>query len=180
MALTVTPCALDGERTREGSNGSLRAGVGGDFFETDEGIERRDVDDPAIAACEHGPAEDLAGAEGAGDVGVHDGLPLVFGKVDGGGALDLAGAVDEDVDFTEGLEGGRAECFEAGAIGDVGWLTQRPNAGCFDGGCSLIDLLGATAGGDDVGACFCEANRHGETNARGATHHYRGLPCQIK
>jgi hypothetical protein len=59
-------------------------------------------------------------------------------------------------------------------------VAQGSNAEGFDSGRGLVNLFCATAGGDDVGARFRQANRHGESNARGATHHYRGLPCQIK
>src|SRR5208282_1759171 len=92
---------FDGEGSSKRDHSCLAGGVGGHLAERDEGVERGDVDDASVLALEHVFAEDLAGAEGSGEIGVEDALPLVFGKIKRGSAFDLARAIDEDIDLAE-------------------------------------------------------------------------------
>src|SRR6185503_15933735 len=63
---------LDGELASERGDAGLARRIGRDLEQADERAERRDVDDPAVAALEHRAADDLAGAQRAGEVGVED------------------------------------------------------------------------------------------------------------
>jgi hypothetical protein len=82
-----------------------------------------------------------------------------------GSALDLAGAVDQDVDLAEGLDGRRAELLQAGAIGYIGGEPESPSANGLDGRCGLVYRLHTTAGCNNVRAPLGQANRHRETDA---------------
>ena len=75
-----------------------------DLLQAHERVQRSDVDDPTITALQHVLAEDLAGAQRAGEVRVENVGPFFLGHVESGRALNDSGAVDEDVDFAEALE----------------------------------------------------------------------------
>ena len=113
--------------------------------------------------------EDLAGAQGSGEVGVDDAGPLLFREVECGLALDDAGAVDQDVDFAEAVKRGGEELIERGAVADVRCDAECLAAEGFDCGGGFIYLLLAACGGDDIGAGFREADAQGAADARGAT-----------
>src|SRR5437667_117768 len=74
---------------------------GSHLEQTDEGGQRTNINDAAIAALEHVPAEDLAGAQCAGQIGFDDGIPLLFAQIESWRALRDSGAVDEDVHAPE-------------------------------------------------------------------------------
>ena len=124
--------------------------------------------------------EDLAGAERAGDIGVHDVPPEFLGEVEGGRALDLARTVDEDVDLAEGGEGPVEEGLEGLAAADVGGEPEGAAAGCLDGVGGFLNLFGTAGGGDDIRSSFGEAEGHGEADARGAADDDGGLAGEIE
>ena len=113
--MTVTPFfdhSTASDRVSEADAGFAGC-VGGHFAECDKAVQRGDVDDAAVAALEHVLAEDLAGAQSSGEVGVENACPLLFGQVERGRALDFSGAVDEDVDLAELLDAWRRAALRA-------------------------------------------------------------------
>src|ERR1700679_3296412 len=113
-------------------------------------VERGDVDDASVTALDHWLAEDLAGAQRAGEVGVDNRVPILLGYIYRWRALDAACAVDENVDFTEGCKSGVAESDERGAVGDVGFDAEGFAPEGFNGGSGLFYLLFAARCGEDV------------------------------
>ena len=99
---------------------ALVARVGEDAGQRVEAGDRAEVDDRGRAAViDEVLAEDLAGAEDGGEVGVDDALEFLLGDVEErGGGVD-AGAVDEDVDLAGALEHGVEQVLERLARGDV-------------------------------------------------------------
>ena len=106
-------------------------------------VQRGDVDDASVATLQHVLAEDLAGAQRAGDIGVHDVVPGLLGDRQRGLALDLSGAVDENVDLAELLQGSGEQCLERSAVADVGGEAQSAAAFGLDRLRGLFHLLGA-------------------------------------
>ena len=167
----AVPGPLDGERARERDEGGFAGGVGCDLVQCHEGVERGDVDDAAIAAIEHVFAEDLAGAQGPGEISIEDVGPLRFVDEQGGCALDFSGTVDEDIDLAEGVESGRQKGVELIALAKIGGLAERATSSRFDRGGDLVYLLLAAAGADDVGAGVRQTKAERATDAGGAADH---------
>ena len=80
--------------------------------------DRRDVDDPAVAARDHVRDDRAAGEEGAGQVDVDDPAPDVGIELPGRPvAAGDAGVVDEDVDASVARDRrGAAACTEAASV----------------------------------------------------------------
>src|SRR5271165_2268877 len=171
---------LDGKRAGERGDGGLAGGVGGDLTERNEGIERGDVDDASVLALKHVLAEDLAGAQGSGEIGIEDAQPFVFGEGERGRALDLSGTVDQDVGLAKVSEGLVEEILERGAVGDIGGNAESATAFCFDFDCGAFYLLGAAGGGYDVGSGFGEPERDGATDAGCASDHDGNFAFKIQ
>ena len=120
-------------------------------------------------------AEDLAGAQRPGQIGIENISPLLLRERDGGRALDFAGAVDEDVDFAEALKDRCQECFKGLAIADVGDKTEGLAAARFDGIGCLVHFLLAARCGDDVCAGVGKPKTEGAANAGCAPGNHRGF-----
>src|SRR5882672_849824 len=78
---------LDRQRLRERDHGRLARGIRRHLVEGDERRQRTDVDDGSATPLEHGPPEDLASAQRAGEVRVQDPVPLGLGDLEGRRAL---------------------------------------------------------------------------------------------
>ena len=171
---------LDGERPGQRRHATLAGGVRGDLVQADERGERGDVDDAAVPALEHVGAEDLAGAKRAGQVGVEDALPLGVVDLERGAPLGPSGAVDQDVDLAEGLDGGLAERLQGGAVGDVAGEPQGVLAPSLDREGRGLDLRLPSRAGGDVGSCFHQAVDQGTSDAGGAAEYDRGASREVE
>ena len=76
----------------------LVAAYGGDARPADLGLQRGDVDDPSPAAGLHAAGHRLADEEGAGDVGGHQGVPVLQRELGERRPALHPGVVDADVD----------------------------------------------------------------------------------
>ena len=139
-----------GQGAGQAGHARLAGRVGRDLVQAHEGGERADVDDPPVAPLDHGAAEDLAGAEGAGEVGLQDVVPLLLGHLEAGHPPRLARAVDEDVDRAEGGDARGQQALERRAVGHVARLPQRAPAARLDLRGHFVDQLPPPPGGDDV------------------------------
>ena len=171
---------LDGERAGEAGDARLARRVGRHLEEGDEGVEGGHVHDAPVAPLDHGPAEDLAGAQGAGEVRLQDAAPLLLGEVEDGRALDAARAVDEDVDLPERGEDGVPRLLERGAVGDVGGGADRLPAARLDLLRRRLDRLRRARAGHDVGAGLGHAQRERAADPGGAAEDDRHLARQVQ
>jgi hypothetical protein len=75
-------------------------------------------------------AEDLAGAQSAGEVCIDDGVPLVFRKIDRRRAFGAARGIDEDVDLAKRGDRFVQDTLQRRPIGnvDVTRSERRPNS----------------------------------------------------
>ena len=87
-------------RVRE-SSAVLAGAVSGDFVEREERTERGDVDDAPPSARFQGLIEGLAGAQGAGQIGVDQSGPLLFAHLDRRLLERVARGVHQNVDSPE-------------------------------------------------------------------------------
>ena len=169
---------LDGQRPRERGHGRLARVVGRHLHERHERPEGGDVHDPAAPAPEHVPPEDLAGAEGPGQVRVEDPVPLLLGDVERRRPLRAGGAVHEDVDPPERGDARREGRLERGAVGDVGYDAERPAAEALDLRRGRVHRLEVPRRRDDVRPRLREAAREGEADPRGPADDDRDAPLE--
>ena len=143
---------FDGKGFGQRGDGSFAGRVRGNFVEGHEGGKGRNINDTTVFALDHVTAEDPGGAESAGEICVHDGVPFEFGEIHGGHALGAAGAVDQDLDFTEFAKDGLGELLDAAGFGYIAGVGQGAAAELgYLGGC-VFDVVGTAAGGDHIGA----------------------------
>src|SRR6266851_373869 len=142
-------------------------------MEGDEGGERGDVDDAPVATLEHVTAEDLAGAQGSGEVGLDDFVPLLVRHVEGRPALDATGAVDQDVYLAERGDDLSERDLQGRPVGDVATDAQRSLAQGLDLGRRGLDLVDAAGSWNDVGAGLGKSTGERQADPRGSTHHHR-------
>src|SRR5579864_459914 len=171
---------LDGEGLGERSDGGFAGAVGSNFVEAEERGERADIDDAAVTPLEHVTAEDAASAQRAVEVGVDDGVPLGFGKIEGGHAPGAAGAIDENLDAAEFSRGGREELLETLDVGDVAGLREGAAAERLDFRGGFAHQVGAAAGGHYVGTGQRETLGQREADAAGAADDDGGFVCEIE
>src|ERR1700687_2847165 len=142
-------------------------------MEGDEGGERGDVDDAPVATLEHVTAEDLAGAQSSGEVGLEDFVPLLVRHVEGRPALDATGAVDEDVHLAERGDDLSERDLQGRPVSDVATDAQRSLTQGLDlGGCGL-DLVDASGSRDTARAALGNSTGERKADPRGSTHHHR-------
>ena len=158
-----------GEGFGELADGALAGGVSGNRDAAEKREQGGDVDDFAGAAGDHVLAGGAAGDEDAVEVDVEDGVPVGVGVVDGGGAFDDAGVVDENVEVALPGDGLVDEALDGGAVGEVGGDGVGVEAvfreAVDDGG----EFAGIAAVDDDVGAGLAEGAGHGEAESLGGT-----------
>src|ERR1700677_4099618 len=118
-----------------------------------------------MTAIEHLLAKYLAGAKSSGEVGVENGDPILFRHGECGGALDSAGTVDQNVDFTELVNSRITYPLQRSAVANVGGEAKSLAADCFDRCGSFIHLLLASGRGNNIGAGLSESERKRATNA---------------
>ena len=92
---------LVGESFGELGDAAFAGCIGGNADASLKAEERCDVDDFAAAAGNHVTSGELRKLKGAGEIDLEDAIPIFESDVFGGGAVDGAGVVDEDVDATE-------------------------------------------------------------------------------
>ena len=114
-------------------------------------------------------AEDLAGAQRAGEVGVEDAGPLLFGESSVGVRLMMPAQLTRMSTLPKAVEGCGKQRFERGAVADVRGQAQGLAAAGFDFGGGFVHLLLAARGGDHVGAGFGEAEAEGAADPGGAS-----------
>ena len=110
----------------------------------------------------------LGEAEDAGEIDVDDGLPVFVGVVDGGGAADDAGVVDENVDGAKVLDGFFNEALADGGIANVTGEGDAPDSGFGDEVLRVLRrILGAV--NSNIGSGLREGDGDGRAEAaRGA------------
>src|SRR6516164_4846963 len=91
------------ERFRQRSQRGLTGGIRCHFIQRDKGPQRSDVDDSAVAALQHRWGKDLARPQNAGEIGIHNGLPILFRKRQSWLALGSSRRVHENVHVAEGI-----------------------------------------------------------------------------
>ena len=133
---------LVGKGLGELGDASFGGRVGGNADASLEAEERGDVDDLAVASGDHVAGGQLRELEGAGEVDLEDALPVFESYLFGGGAMDGAGVVDEDVDAAEGGDDLTEEVLGAAGAGEVGLEGLRGAACGFD---SVGGVVGGAA-----------------------------------
>ena len=107
---------------------------------------------------------DRSGAvEGAGEIGVEDGAPLVVGDVPdrlAPLAAYHARVVHEDIDAAELANRRFDEAVHVGRVGDVGRLGERPGADGPDFAGDCFEGLRPAAGEYDIAASAGQGQRH--------------------
>ena len=169
------PGPLNGKRAGEGGDAGLTRRVGGHFAESNETVERCDVDDATVAAIEHVLAEDLAGAQRAGEIGIEDAGPLFFREGERWRAPDSSGAVDEDINLAEAAEGGGEQFFERSAVANIGGHANSLTAAGLDEVGGFFHLGLTACGGDDVGAGVGEPKTECAADTGGSSSNYCGF-----
>ncbi len=111
---------LVGERLGELGDATFGGRVGGNADASLEAEEGGYVYDLAVASGDHVAGGQLRELEGAGEVDLEDALPVFEGYLLGGGAVDGASVVDEDVDAAEGGDDLIEEVLGAAGAGEVG------------------------------------------------------------
>src|SRR5712692_7789015 len=100
------------------------------------------------------PAKDLTRAQRAGHVGIEDVVPLFVSHIEGGRALRLPRAVDEDVHFAKCLDAFVQRLLQRFSVADVGNYFQGATAKRSDLARSFRDLLFPSGSRDDISARF--------------------------
>src|SRR4029077_11157256 len=143
---------FDRKRFGERGDGGFAGGVGGNFIQGYEGGERGNINDATVFALDHVTPEDARGTQGAGKIGVHDGVPIGLREIHGGHALGTSGAIDQDLHIAELAKDGRVKLLNAGWVGHVAGMGQGAAAQLADLGGGAFDVVGTATGRDDVGA----------------------------
>ena len=116
-----------GDRFGQADDARLRGRVGDGVRVAFLAGDRGDVDDAAGAGVDHDRDDGLAAEEYAGQVDVHDLLPLVDAQLpDRRGAAGDAGVVDQRVDASPAVKAARtAASQETGSVTSSCWATPR-------------------------------------------------------
>src|SRR5580692_9519016 len=97
-------------------------------------------------------SENLTGSQRPCEVSVNEMIPIRLREIQSRGALVEARGVDQDIHFTEGLDGSLQHCFERSAICHVGAYTQRSAPQRLDLVRHSIYQFHAPCAGHDVGS----------------------------
>src|ERR1700675_476139 len=106
-------------------------------------------------------SENLARSQRPGEVCVNEVVPIPLREIQRWGALVEARGVDQDIHFTELLEGSLQHCFERCSIGHVGAYTQRSAPQRLDLVRHSIYQFHAPCAGHDVGSGLGYSAREG-------------------
>src|SRR5579859_618380 len=121
---------LDGQRLGQRAHACLAGTVGSHLVKGDEGGKRCNINDSSPAVAHHSGGDNLARAEGAGEVGFEDAMPIFFGALESGHPLRRPSGIDEDVYLAEGRERLIVEGLKRAAVEDIG--------GSFEGAPSAL------------------------------------------
>jgi len=171
---------FDRKRFGERGDGGFAGGVGGNFIQGHEGGERGNINDATVFALDHVTPKNARGTQGAGQIGVHDGVPIGLGEIHGGHALGTARGIDQDLHIAEFAKDGRGELLNAGWVGHITGMSERTAAQLADLGGGALDVVGTATGRDDVGTGLRQALGDGKSDARGPADDDGGLICQIE
>src|SRR6266404_2324924 len=156
---------FDGERFGERSDGSFAGAVGGDFIESDERGQRRDINDAAVAAFDHVAADDAASAQRAGEICFEDAVPLGVGNIHGGCAFGATGGIHQNLYAAEFLASRVQQSFDGGLVGDIARNFQRASADGANFFCRGANEVDAATGRDNVRTGLRESFGDFESNA---------------
>src|SRR5581483_1905447 len=145
-----------------------------------KGPQRSDVNDPPVLALDHVTSENLARAQCAGEVRIHQAVPIGFEKVQRGGAQVESGGIYQDIDSSKFRERGSEQVFERFAIGNIAGNAKGPASPFFDFTGDDFNLVHAAPGWNNVGACFGEAARQCLADSRGSTNDDGYLIVQLQ
>src|SRR5256885_2288907 len=159
---------FDGQRFGERSDGGFAGAIGGDFIESDERSQRRNINDAAVAAFDHVAADDTASAQGAGEICFEDAVPLGVGNIHGGCAFGATGGIHQNLYAAEFLARRVQQSFDGGLVGDIARNFQRASANGANFFCRGANEVDAAAGGDNIRAGLRESFGDFGANAAGA------------
>src|SRR5215470_6750048 len=146
----------------------------------DECTERSDVNDPSVALLRHCFSEDLTGAEGSGQIGLHDPVPFAFRALQGRLALCDPGAVHQNIDLTEGLENFCMQRFQRLPIEDIGRPCECATAQGPDLFSGLLHLIDAPRSSHNISVGFGETDCDGAADSRCSPEYHCCFAAQMK
>ena len=120
-------------------------------------------------------AENLAGMQHAGEVGLQNFIPLGFGNFKARGALCPSRRIDQNVNLSKLAHTSVAKLFERLAIGYVGSSSQAAPAALLDFRACTLHLLAPPGGWHHISAGFGQANRECTPDPSSATDHHRNF-----
>jgi hypothetical protein len=118
-------------------------------------------------------AENLASAQCPSKVRVEDLRPFFHRQSERRRALDLSGAVDQDVYFPEAFQRRDRQRCKRVALANIATLSQSPSSPSLDFKSRFVDLLLSTSGGNNIRSRIREAEAQNAADP-GCASHYHG------
>ena len=172
---------LAGEVAGEVVDGGLGKRVGENARERIEAGNGAEVDDGGGAGFfDEITAEDLAGAENRGEIGIDDALVFLLGDVEKRGGGVGAGSVDEDVRLAGAVEHGIQQVLQRFAGCHIDGHEVSFSAVGFDFRQAFLGLFGDTAAEHDFGTGACQADGHRAAEFAGAADDDSGFAGEVE
>jgi hypothetical protein len=140
-------------------------------MKADKGRERSNADEASRSTRDHWLGEYLIRANGAGEVGIDDALPVLVGHLDRRDSLVDPGAIDHHVDLPERFQDGVGCRGQRPAIEDIGFDSQCASPLRLYLSSDLFNERRPTGRGHDMRSRIRQTKRqHPSDSARSANH----------